>query len=449
VPPGPEKRPAPAKPVAPTGERAAAKAPAKAAAPVTGIALQIAVEDALAAHDPARLQSLHSALPPSAPDEDRRAVAYGFLRLGLADAAAGRFADAHARVRTAGVTRGRSDPVVLVVSGNVSMMEARGATGETRTKLLDQAAAAYTSANRSDPRRADAVHGWGAALLASARELTGVKRDRTLALAAEKFAAAAAIDPARVESHVQWGHALVARADLLLGKSKAPSDAAVALLEEASAHYDEALGLAPKQFEVLHAASVALLRCGQLRAGAEAVAIYDAAAERFKLAARVAPKAATADLQAAVTRLWGHALVGRAREGDPADADRVRARAVEKYQEASKLSTREDLCLRYAAETLLDRAAAKQGARRVALAEEAVDAIRKASKALPEDETLFFSLARAQAMTGDAKKCVGALERWIEEAEKPTRRDLDQCPDFDDVREDERFVAFRKAWGRG
>lgn len=241
------------------------------------------------------------------------------------------------------------------------------------------------------------------------------------------------------------GHALLARAEPLLAKPRGPHDEAAALLEQASARYDDAVRLAPKSFDALQSAGTAMLRRAQLKVGAEAAALFDAAAERLKFAARHAPKGPTADAQAAVTRLLAHALVGRAREGDAADADKLRAKAVEKYEEASKLSTREDLCLRYAGETILLRAASKEGARRVALAEEAIDAIRRASKALPEDATLFFSLARAQALTGDEKKCVAALERWAEEAEKPSRRDLDQCPDFDDVRADERFVAFRKA----
>jgi tetratricopeptide (TPR) repeat protein len=281
-------------------------------------------------------------------------------------------------------------------------------------------------------------------VLASARDLSGVKRDRALVLAAEKFADAIAIDAERAESHLQLGNALLSRAEPLLAKPRGPQDEADALLEQSSARYEDAVRLAPKSFEALQAAGTALLRRAQRRAGAEAAALFDLAAERFKLAARVAPKGPTADAQAAVTRLLGHALVGRAREGDASEADKLRAKAVERYEEASKLSTREDLCLRFAGETILLRAAAKEGARRAALAEEAIDAIRRASKALPEDETLFFSLARAQALTGDAKKCVAALVRWSEEAEKPSRRDLDQCPDFDDVREDERYIEFRK-----
>ncbi|MCE9634875.1 MAG: hypothetical protein K8T90_04145 [Planctomycetes bacterium] len=424
---------------------------------VTGLHLLHAVEEAIVAHDAQRLQALQVGLRTSAPDEDRRAVAYGFLRLAVESSSAGRFAEAHDRVRAAGVARGKSDPVVAVVSGNVSMLEARRLSGDAREQVFEQAAAAYASACRDDPNRADALHGWGSALAAVARSQKGVKAERTLALAAEKLQAAVAADGTRVEAVVQWAHAFAARGEARLAKSRGRPgpdlDLGCSLLDEACARYADADRLAPKRLDIAFSWGRTLSTRAHTQAGAAAAALLDDAVTRYKAAAKLA-KGVT---RAGVLRCCGHALAARARVGDPGEADRLRSRAVEKFDEA--IDVPEDVLPdRFsAAEIQLERAAAKTGARRAALADDARTRLVKAVKARESDDAgdrgrpggevheLLFALARAHALAGDAAKCVGALERWAESAEKATRKSLDTCPDFDPVREDEAFVAFRRS----
>jgi tetratricopeptide (TPR) repeat protein len=420
---------------------ARARKPAEAVHP-----LQSAVDAAVEAGDVQALRTAQSSLASNATDDERRCVAYGFLRLAEKASSDGRFADAHGLVRTAGVARGRPDAVVSILAGNVSVLEARRSEGEARERLLEQAAKSFEGAHHLDRRHATALFNWANALAALARLRTRAKADRLWEQAGEKYAATVALDASRVDAWTQWGHAFAEQA-----ASKRDEEAG-ALLDEACVRYAEAVKLDAKRGTAWLGWAHALVRRSQTRIGSEAAALLDAAIERCRPAAKLLPG------RADVLDLWAGALASRASlsvgDDTPADADRLRAQAVAKYDEAAAL--RPDLAsLAVAAGlVLLARAGAKRGtkaepaAKCVELATEARERLARAAKSPSSDTSVLLAIARAESLRGETARCVTALERWAAATEKPSRKALDACPDFDFVREDEGYVAFRRAMGR-
>ena len=419
--------------------------------------VQAAVDAGVRAGDPAALQALYTSLGPVAPDPERRCIAYGYLR--LADGAARRseFASAHQLVRSAAVVRGRPDAVVAIMAGNVSMLEARGVAPEHRSSLYEQGASSYEQAHKTDPKHAAALLSWANALVALARSATDAKANgkpsaktvKVWALAAEKYAATVALDPTLHAAWTQWGNVLSEQA------LHAKSDAAGPLLDEACVRYAEAMKLDPAAGAPLVAWGNALLLRGRTRLGAEAAALFDGACEKYKLATALLGD------RADVLRNWGSALVARAdvtyaetAAATESAADRFRKDAVTKFDRAAGLRERDHGTLYLAAATLLARAATKQGARAeptvksLELAESARERISNALLLARGEPSYLFLLARIEARRGESAKTVAALTRWAAAHPKAARRDVDQCPDFEPLRAEERFIDFRRTMGR-
>ena len=221
-----------------------------------------------------------------------------------------------------------------------------------------------------------------------AKRKPGAESDALFAAAGEKYHAALAIKPDDHDAFNNWGNALSDRA-----KQKTGAEADT-LFAAAGEKYQAALAIKPDLHEALYNWGTALSDHAKQKTGAEADTLFAAAGEKYQAALAIKP-----DLHEALNN-WGIALSDHAKQKTGAEADRLFAAAGEKYQAALAIK--------------------------------------------PDLHEALFNLACLHALKNDAEGCLDLLSQAMERGSPLTRTKLDEDRDFDPVRTDPAFAAFRE-----
>lgn len=146
---------------------------------------------------------------------------------------------------------------------------------------------------------------------------------------------------------------------------------------------------------------------------------------------------------------WGAALLKWARTKEGADAGALFTESIEKFQAALAIKPDKHEALNNWGVTLSDLAQTKKGAEAEALFIEAIGKHQAAVAIKPDKHETFFNLACIAALRGDVETVITELERWKDAAPSPTRAELDDDEDFDKIRDEPQFLAFRETLPEG
>ncbi|MCB9740236.1 MAG: hypothetical protein H6747_13330, partial [Deltaproteobacteria bacterium] len=91
-----------------------------------------------------------------------------------------------------------------------------------------------------------------------------------------------------------------------------------------------------------------------------------------------------------------------------------------------------------------DRARTRAGEQADALFAAAAEKFAAALAVKPDNHNALFNLACLHGLRGDVAGCIAALERRLKVRPTLTQANLDADHDFDAVRSDPRFTAFRE-----
>jgi tetratricopeptide (TPR) repeat protein len=175
------------------------------------------------------------------------------------------------------------------------------------------------------------------------------------------------------------------------------------------------------------------------KSGAEADAFFAIICEKYEAALTIKP-----DLHEALMN-WGTALNTHARRKSGAEADALFAAAVEKYEAA--LAIKPDIyeALYNWGIALSEEAKRKTGAEADALFATAGEKYEATLAIKPDKHEALYNLACLKALNTDVNACLAFLVRALERKDYLTQEKLDQDTDFDQIRAEPAFVAFRES----
>jgi hypothetical protein len=99
----------------------------------------------------------------------------------------------------------------------------------------------------------------------------------------------------------------------------------------------------------------------------------------------------------------------------------------------------------FVGDRLADQAKQKTGAEADALFTAAGEKYQAALAIKPDDHEALYNLACLHSLKEDVEGCLAWLSQALQAGQPVTQRELDGDSDFDPVREDTAFVAFREA----
>ncbi|WP_089725919.1 TPR end-of-group domain-containing protein [Candidatus Thiosymbion oneisti] len=315
-----------------------------------------------------------------------------------------------------------------VMEGNDLSEQAETKTGAEADRLFAAATEKYQAALAIKPDKHEALNNWGLTLSEQAKTKTGAEADELFAVAGEKYQAALAIKPDGHQALSNWGLALYHQAET---KGGAEADG---LFAAAIEKYQAALAIKPDDHQALSNWGSALYKQAETKTGAEADRLFAAAVEKYQAALAIEPD----DHQALSN--WGSALYKQAETKGGAEADGLFAAATEKYQAALAIEPDYHQALTNWGGALYHQAETKGGA-------EAEELYRSAAEKLSQAEALApgyaaYNLACLAAVQGREAEALSWLLKAREAGSLPDRAHIDQDPDFDGIRNSDRFQAF-------
>ena len=201
--------------------------------------------------------------------------------------------------------------------------------------------------------------------------------------------------------------------------------------------YRKAVGLRPTFHEALNNWGAALAGWAKLKTGAEADALFAQAGEKYQHALAIKP-----DKHEALNN-WGSALADWAKLKTGAEADALLAQAVEKYRQALAIKPDFHEALNNWGVALAGWARLKTGAEADIHFLQAGQKYQQALAINPNYSSAWFDIACLAGLRDDADRAVSSLARWKAVNEQPTKSKLDADPDFDRIRDNPKFRAFR------
>lgn len=173
--------------------------------------------------------------------------------------------------------------------------------------------------------------------------------------------------------------------------------------------------------------------------GAEADALFTAAGEKYQAALVIKP-----DFHEALNN-WGNSLAAQAQRKTGTEADSLFTAAEEKYQAALAIKPDFHEALYNWGNALLAQAKQKTGAEADSLFTAAGEKYQAALAIKPDKHEAFFNLACLHALQNDLKGCISLLSDARNAGAGLTQAKLDADTDFNTVRLDPAFIAFRDA----
>ncbi|MCX6982183.1 MAG: AAA family ATPase [Verrucomicrobia bacterium] len=167
-------------------------------------------------------------------------------------------------------------------------------------------------------------------------------------------------------------------------------------------------------------------------------AIFQSMEDKYRKALALKP-----DYHAALSN-WGTALSDWANTKEGVEADNLFEQAQKKFQQALDIKPDKYEALINWGATLLDWAKKHEGATANDFLAQAGEKLRQALAIKPDDNDALFNVACLSGLHGDLDGTVSALERWKAVFPKAAKAALDGDKDFDRVRNDPRFQAFRE-----
>lgn len=329
-----------------------------------------------------------------------------------------------------------------LIWGNTFLELAKLSSNSLAVDLLKQAIEKYAQALKIKPDRHEALNNWGVAL-SSLSKLTKDRSeaDRFLALATEKYAQVLKINSKKHEALNNWGNALCDQAKLTDNPNKADR-----LFTLATEKYAQALKIKPDKHEALTNWSIMLGEQAKLQSdSSETDRLLTLAGEKCVQALKIKP-----DKHDALNN-WGLVLGEQAKlQSNLSEADRLLTLAGEKYAQALKIKADNDEVLNNWGVALGDQAKLKQDPseadRLFTLAGE------KYTQALiikPHNYQSHYNLGCLSAQRKNIPDCLGHLAKWKQYDPTAWQKTLDKDSDFDLVRENPEFKAFRDSLPTG
>ncbi len=173
--------------------------------------------------------------------------------------------------------------------------------------------------------------------------------------------------------------------------------------------------------------------------GSEADGLFSDAGDQYNAALIIKP-----DFHEVLNN-WGSALGGQAEQKTGAEADTLFTAAGEKYQAALAIKPDKHESLHNWGIALAAQAKQKNGAEADALFTAAGEKYQAALAIEPDNDKSLFYLACLRALKGDVECCLSLLTHAMKVGKRLTRVTLDEEVDFNSIRLDPAFVAFRNA----
>jgi Tfp pilus assembly protein PilF len=315
--------------------------------------------------------------------------------------------------------------------GNTLFEQAKRRTGEESDMLFAAAGEKYQSALILKPDKHEAFHNWGNALYAQATQKQDKESDMLFAAAGEKYQSALIHKSDKYESLANWGAALYRQATQKRGTE------ADTLFAAATEKFQAALAITPDNPSMINNWACALSDQAKQKKGVEADALFEAAAKKFQAALVMKPN----DPDTVVN--WGLMLLNRARQSSGIQADELFDAAAEKFQAALALNPNTHEALSNWGTTLLDKGKRRTKIEAEVFFAEATEKYLAALRIDPNYHSPLYNLACIEALKGDAEKTVSFLAQAIGHGRTSTQAELDEDSDFDAIRADSAFVAFR------
>ncbi|MFC5457294.1 KGGVGR-motif variant AAA ATPase [Prosthecobacter fluviatilis] len=297
--------------------------------------------------------------------------------------------------------------------------------------MLAQACEKFRHVVAITPRDNTTLYLWGTALMQWASTKMGGEAASFLAQACEKFQQASAIEPNDSETLRAWAFVL-----MQLANTKAGIEAD-ALNTQACEKFQKAVSIDSEDYSMLGVWALALLQRANAKEGIEAEALYAQACEKCHQAAAIAPNDFT------TFSTWALALLHLANTKKDTEADVLFDQACEKFQKAVAIEVNDFETLNNWGNALLQRAKNKEGAEADALFVQAGEKFEKVVSIRPNDSGALYNLGCIAALRVQKEAALATLEKWKSTDPEASKAKLDEDSDFDRIRDDPRFQAFR------
>lgn len=303
--------------------------------------------------------------------------------------------------------------------------------------LCEQAAIKYAEAIRLKPDKCESINNWGAALVIQAGCKGNTEEAASLVdKAILKITEAVHINPDMDSAFINWGNALQLQAKL-----KGNTTLGDAIFEQAYLKYAKAIHINPDSHGAFCSWGDALQAHAKLKGNTpEASSLYEQAALKYADAIRIKP-----DMSAAFDRL-GSTFVSQAKiKGNSPASDVLFEQAVLNYAEAARLNPEIPYAINNWGTALMAQATLKgDSLDGEALFEQAALKFTEAGLIKPDFEGVPFNFACLSALRGKCDEVLAYLKRWKELCPTAQRSTLDNDVDFDRIRNDPKFHAFRE-----
>ena len=314
--------------------------------------------------------------------------------------------------------------------GNALSALAKMKAGQEADELYRQANEKYKAALEIEPEFYQALNNWGNALSAQARVKQGAEADELYRQASEQYEAALKIEPGIHQAFHNWGNALSAQARI---KRDVEADE---LYKQAYEKYEAALKVDPDFYQVFNNWGNALSAQAKMKSEAEADELYRQASEKYEAALKIKP-----DYHEAFND-WGSELESWARTKTGAAADELFRQAGEKYVEAVKVMPDKRDAFEDGGSTLILRHTVFLDNKKNKLLHQAKEILLKAEQS--KEGSSSYNLARVCALNSEGDECLKWLIKSKEKGDLPSRTDLEQDPDFENIRDKQWFKDFLK-----
>jgi tetratricopeptide (TPR) repeat protein len=325
----------------------------------------------------------------------------------------------------------KNDDFTFLRWGDVLLDWAKTKEGAEADALFAQACEKYQQAAVINTNDDYTFCIWGSALSDWAKTKEGAEADALFAKACEKYQEAAVIDKNVDFTLRTWGDTLSDWADT---KEAAEADS---LFAQACEKYQQATAIDKNDDFTFCRWGITLSEWANTKEGAEADALFAQAIEKFQ-------QAAVIDKNDAFTlRKWGMALSDWAKIKAGAEADALLVQACEKYQQVVSIDENDNFTLYRWGSDLLQWAKTKEGAEADALLTQAGEKFEKLILIQPDHRASLYNLGCVAALRSKAEEAVTTLEKWKSSDPEANKAKLDEDSDFDLIRNDPRFQAFR------
>lgn len=307
---------------------------------------------------------------------------------------------------------------------------------EEKVRLLKLASEKYKNALRIKPDFHEALTNWGTVLTEQAKLSNDpAEKTRLLSKAATKYEKALRFRP-----DYYMGVRGLARTRLEQAMLADNPITGAKLLTLAVKGFDESVLLNPSDDEALYNAGVCLSALASLcEDPSEKAQTFARAITKYEEVTRI-----KLDDHAAWAN-WGSALLEVAKlASDPDGRSRLFILAFEKYEEAVRIKPDYHDAFYNWGNGLSDLAKLTSDlVEQTRLFSLAFEKYEKAIQIMPEDQETYFNLGCLHALQGQVSKSLSALTSWAQFDSQASQAKLDNDEDFDLIREDPDFQAFR------